>query len=364
LLDVKQLTFHPSLTAMASLAASHYLAFDMQWASLALLWYDYALTFPMEVRYMWGTKFRLSTLLYILCRYALVANILYLIAAAGWLHQSCDTWYKISGALSVLGRTAVLVTFTGRVYAVWGRSRIILAYLVILALACIALDITHVPGLRCKGSTNIPIVDHLLTILMIVFESSSAILTIIRSIQAFRVGGSSWSLWKEGLSYMIFEEGIMYFCIISAFTTATLILIYHAPPGSNSRVLNSLTLPLSGLLTARFLLHIRHWKHKQSLGNLPIAYGMDLGSNIDISTIEFRNESSGSSMMSYLADDFGSDPVARMAADGSFRTLQFASSDPDEPWEAEFGTKGDDDETLTSPKDQHFKGALEPETMV
>ncbi|TCD68136.1 hypothetical protein EIP91_011502 [Steccherinum ochraceum] len=70
---------------MASSVVPYLLAFDMQWASIALLWYDYCLTFPMEVRYMWGTKFRLSTLLYILCRYALIANVLYLLAAAGWL---------------------------------------------------------------------------------------------------------------------------------------------------------------------------------------------------------------------------------------------------------------------------------------
>lgn len=48
--------------------------------SVALLWYDYALTFPMEVEYIWGERFRLTTFLYILCRYALPANILYLLA--------------------------------------------------------------------------------------------------------------------------------------------------------------------------------------------------------------------------------------------------------------------------------------------
>lgn len=60
------------------------------------------------------------------------------------------------------------------------------------------------PIVNCSTAT----VDHLLTILMITFESSAAILTIIRSIQAFKAGHSSWKLWKKGLSYMIFEEGM------------------------------------------------------------------------------------------------------------------------------------------------------------
>ncbi|KAI3604068.1 hypothetical protein WG66_000834 [Moniliophthora roreri] len=87
-----------------SAAVTHYLQFYIQWASIstntttlppavpestddlrsatAVLWYDYALTFPMEVKYMWGTKPRLSTALYICCRHALITNILYLLAVA------------------------------------------------------------------------------------------------------------------------------------------------------------------------------------------------------------------------------------------------------------------------------------------
>ncbi|KAG7098065.1 hypothetical protein E1B28_000039 [Marasmius oreades] len=66
----------------AQTASAHYLQFDTQWSSLALLYYDYALTFPMEVKYMWGSKFRLSTALYIFCRYAMLANVLYLLDIA------------------------------------------------------------------------------------------------------------------------------------------------------------------------------------------------------------------------------------------------------------------------------------------
>lgn len=92
----------------ASYRSSHcrfsYLQFDIQWSSLgayfrahlrigdanpfsALLFYDYALTFPSEVKYIWGSKMRLSTFLYIFCRYALVANVLYLLAIANQLKQ-------------------------------------------------------------------------------------------------------------------------------------------------------------------------------------------------------------------------------------------------------------------------------------
>ena len=48
-----------------------------------LIFYDYMLTFPMEVHYVWrGDKLKVSTGLYILYRYSLPANVLYLLAVA------------------------------------------------------------------------------------------------------------------------------------------------------------------------------------------------------------------------------------------------------------------------------------------
>jgi hypothetical protein len=48
----------------------------------ALLYYDYFLTFPAEVKHIWSRRFTISTILYICCRYALLANLLYLFAEA------------------------------------------------------------------------------------------------------------------------------------------------------------------------------------------------------------------------------------------------------------------------------------------
>ncbi|KAJ6505059.1 hypothetical protein C8R45DRAFT_894491 [Mycena sanguinolenta] len=156
-------------------ATIHFVRFHLQYSSLALLYYAYALTFPREVQYIWNQKFRLSTALYIGCRYALIANILYLLAIAdklghtsvhklailstelnNTLNHRCDFWYKIVGASSVLGRLSVTVVFILRSTAVYGGNIWIAAYMSVVGLACIALDISHVPGLRCSGSAAIP----------------------------------------------------------------------------------------------------------------------------------------------------------------------------------------------------------------
>ncbi|PBK65851.1 hypothetical protein ARMSODRAFT_1048974 [Armillaria solidipes] len=312
-------------------AATHFLQFRIQYSSIALLYYDYALTFPAEVKYVWGSKFRLSTVLYICCRYALIANVLYLLAIAKKLgarvlpflsHFHCDTWYKIIGALSVVGRAAVILTFTGRTYAIFARSKIILIYLVAIGLACVILDIMHVPGLRCVGSSSNPLyvlyphllnfcslmavlvfifspANLLLSILMVVFEYSSAILMTIRSIQAFRVGGP-WNAQRRGFIYLIFEQGHLYTYLLAVRFLHVVYcrnLLFQA--GFFQRLLNALTLPLSGLLTARFLLRLRAWEDQHSTavvsGNRGIA-------SQQTHTMEFRALS--------VIDEFGEDPVS------------------------------------------------------
>ncbi|KAJ3777691.1 hypothetical protein FB446DRAFT_633579, partial [Lentinula raphanica] len=123
---------------------------------LALLYYDYSLTFAEEIEYIWGMRFSSSTLLYILCRYAMLANLLYLLAhldkiGLRWVFSrivarnqlnivSCDTWYKIIAVLGVLGRAAVIVVFTLRTYVVWAQSRCVLISLIMLGVATVITD--------------------------------------------------------------------------------------------------------------------------------------------------------------------------------------------------------------------------------
>ncbi|KAJ7901139.1 hypothetical protein B0H14DRAFT_2493470 [Mycena olivaceomarginata] len=283
-------------------ASTHFLQFRLQYSSLALLYYDFALTFPKEVKYIWKERFRLSTALYIGCRYALVANVLYLLAIAHRLGSTCDSWYKIIGALSILGRASVIAVFSMRTYAVYGKNKWILAYMGTVGLACIALDITHVPGMRCVGSSSLPMSPEMLSILMVIFESSSAFLTAVRCVIAFRSGGGLKNQ-RQGLMFILFEQGVLYFCTISIFTTAAVILNYRAPVGFFQRLPNAFTLPLSCILTARFILHLREWD-AEKVGEMSRV--------TDISVVEFHAASRSDVISSFVAaDDFGVDPVGQ-----------------------------------------------------
>ena len=119
------------------------------------------MTFREEVKFIWrGNKRSLLVALYILCRYALLANVLYLLAISGKFggSSSCDAAYKIIGVVSVLGRAAVIcehvkssvqrclkflhraVTFLARVYVVCARNKLILCGLGTIAVTIVVLD--------------------------------------------------------------------------------------------------------------------------------------------------------------------------------------------------------------------------------
>ncbi|KAF8187959.1 hypothetical protein K438DRAFT_1467231, partial [Mycena galopus ATCC 62051] len=223
----------------------------------ALLYYDFVLTLPKEIQYIWSQRFRLSTALYIGCRYALLANVLYLLAIADKL--GCDLWYKIIAAMSTLGRVSVITVFVLRTSVLYGKNRWIFAYMSVLGLACIALGITHVPGLHCTGSSTLPM--FMLSVLTVIFESSSAFLTILRFVRAIRAGGGVKKL-RHGVMFMLFKQGggVSFVRIISIFTVAGVIMQYYLmQPGFFQRLPDAFTLPLSCILTARCILHLREW---------------------------------------------------------------------------------------------------------
>ncbi|KAJ3895217.1 hypothetical protein GG344DRAFT_62342 [Lentinula edodes] len=92
---------------------------------------------------------------------------------------------------------------------------------------------------------------------------------------------------------------------MSVFTTTSVILNFRAPAGFYQRLLNALTLPLtarllyqslSGLLTSRFILHLRKCEHDLS----------DL-ERIAVDTV--NSEVAGDILSSVIEPHFGWDPV-------------------------------------------------------
>lgn len=200
----------------------------------------------------------------------------------------------MSGALSVLGRIGILVVWGMRTYAVYDKNQTVGLVFGAMAIATLCADIIHVPGLKCVGEVDIPAARGVLAIFMCIFEVTSAILTMVRILQAMKAVGP-WRLQKASLNYLLFEQGLLYIVSVTSLSVASLTLNYREI-GFIQRLLNGLKLPISGLMTARFLLHLRRWQYKRSRPT-----------HISIHTIDIE---SGARMGPHsFVEEFGEDPM-------------------------------------------------------
>ncbi|KAF8996711.1 hypothetical protein BDQ17DRAFT_1513545 [Cyathus striatus] len=182
-----------------------------------------------------------------------------------------------------------------------------MGFLGLIGVMLIVLAGLHISVIHCTGSTDNPVAVHLLSIFTVVFELVSALLTTIRAVQALRT--SSWKWQKGSLMYFIFEQGILYFIFVSVFATTSMVLDFAATPGTFLQTsMSTFTIPLSGLMTARFLLHLREWESTRAIGRVPTATN-------PMDEMEFnpdaRNTTGEGINARWSMHEYGDDPVQR-----------------------------------------------------
>ncbi|KAJ3931118.1 MAG: hypothetical protein NXY57DRAFT_1081834 [Lentinula lateritia] len=257
----------------------------------------------------------------------------------------CNTWYKIIGALSVLGRAAIIcpvillpqfhsTRLRGSLYSFIHSSSICCLGTKTRGIRLLgkrwnhmcrighstcpwltmrrSIQYTDVSGCKLNygiltdltASVTSEVSTDLLSILTVVFEFSSAVLIFVRCIQTFkdrRRSSNNESI--KGFWDLTFQQVIVrcsrlmkILSFMSVFTTTSVILNFRASAGFYQRLLNALTLPLSGLLTSRFILHLRKCEHDLS----------DL-ERVAVDTV--NSMVAGDILSSVIEPHFGWDPV-------------------------------------------------------
>ncbi|TFK18001.1 hypothetical protein FA15DRAFT_760838 [Coprinopsis marcescibilis] len=246
------------------------LEFSLQFASLAILYFDYLLTLGDEIKYIWLRKWKMSTLFYFFCRYALVANVLYMLAISEDITGvNCNTGYIICGVLSILGHIGIIAVWTLRTCAVYNNNKYLLAFFTACGASVIILLIYRAPFIRCKGARDMSAVLGANGAIMLFIEIFSFLLAgwkALKMIQeskranAVKTADDAQNQQKRTLYDIILSQGIWYIFAVSAISAAQMILNFTYKTGFISRLLNGLKLPLSGFLTARFVLKLRAYR--------------------------------------------------------------------------------------------------------
>ncbi|KAF5335475.1 hypothetical protein D9611_012176 [Ephemerocybe angulata] len=236
------MSFDPKLARKVKFARAD---FYIQIASLALLYYDYLLTLPLEVKYVWSKEVQLGEISY--------------------PGLTCENVTITAGALSIFGHVGILAVWGLRTHAMCDRNKIISSILALIAAAVIASLIAKEGLARCTDNATSTKLGLATAVLVFFFEIMAFVVAAVRAWTAIREDTKFWDNPRKSLHYIVFSQGLLYLSAVLTITIITAVCNLQVWDGF-ARPLNSLKLPLSTLLTARFLLHLRKW-HAVSKSN-------------------------------------------------------------------------------------------------
>ncbi|CAA7268551.1 unnamed protein product [Cyclocybe aegerita] len=305
--------------------ATMFVRLCIQCSSLALLYYDYAITWPREVQHIWMRKFSFGTALYFTCRYGMVSNVIYALALTEKLPMMrdcacvgnseiillCDQGYRLAAIVACIGRIAIVLVWGLRTYAISNRNICVLTIFGLFGSSVIGLAILHVPYAACHGYRGNP-------------PGTQETMDVGFSFKLFLAIQSSVSVAR------VLFAGLLYFASVTVLTICTVVLQHAAPVACHGRttpfsvaliqslqegffiqrLLNAHTLPLSGLMTARFLLHLRVWSHRRCTNSFVETPSLGLFKNIEADA-QPGYSARASFIMHSIVDEFGEDPVAQ-----------------------------------------------------
>ncbi|TFK23568.1 hypothetical protein FA15DRAFT_594006, partial [Coprinopsis marcescibilis] len=249
-----------------------------------ILYYDYFLTLPREVEHIWKNWKKMTTFFYVFCRYALVANTIYLFYRTEGIKLeklsarlrsqrvnvccSCQAVRSVSGVLAIFGHVGILAVWGLRTLAIYERNKIVKYTLGTVGVSTLIARIVS-PAHRFLEAiadskscwASLSEVGISVAVLMILFEALAFVLAAARAWKTVRQDVNFWKNPRASLNYVIFSQGLMYISAVFALSIMTAIANLGIW-GETARPLNSFKLPLSGLLTARFLLELRTWNRR------------------------------------------------------------------------------------------------------
>lgn len=247
----------------------------LELAASALYCYDYVLTFSQEVRCIWQRRFSGASLLFVLNRYAVLVNrllrLIQLVSWSGFKRQQADVACRIVWRMSATCTILMYIAIAGfsalRMYAIYNKSRRVLAVVLVMGIVnpCVSIyyntQLTYQampPPFRGCGqdsSFGNPSVDLVFLVFGAVFSilleaivlaltwsRTADILMLLRKMQR-----------KMGVTELLWRDGTVYFLVLITLTCLSMLSIRDDMFNN----IPALTDTLSSICIARFMLNLR-----------------------------------------------------------------------------------------------------------
>ncbi|KAJ6605403.1 hypothetical protein DFH09DRAFT_1121327 [Mycena vulgaris] len=242
-------------------------------ASSAILFFDYLLTFDLEMALIWPSRWSISKILFLLSRYLVFVEVplgYYYVFVSDTSLKHC----KIINSTVIMTRLAGIAIAEAilllRTYAISGRERRVLnvfgsIYAIGVSTSIITLSLfigsskyavppLHLPGCDLAGGRFIFV--GIPFIIIVLNESALMSYTIWIGIKTYRHT-------RNPLIVTMYRDGIIYFAFLSVGSLINL-LILVAGPAHMQDLLNSLLRILHSIFSCRILLHVREAERRRT----------------------------------------------------------------------------------------------------
>ncbi|KLO12048.1 hypothetical protein SCHPADRAFT_941539 [Schizopora paradoxa] len=243
------------------------MAKNLNAASITLFAYDTLLNLGDEVTLIWRKRWNIGTVMYLATRYLVLVDITSMLVYL--FHddlrpQTCHTVYSLSTYFAFGGIILAEIILATRTYALWRRSRIILAILLVVHVGTDAPDawITYnsVNALKFSPSpvpTLIPCLPSVpKTKIFIPFVNLMVQEALMTSL-AFLAAVNHWRHTNSPLIKTLYKDGTLYFVCLLTISTANVIIFSVRSLNIYYDLLVELQRVLHSILSARLILNMR-----------------------------------------------------------------------------------------------------------
>jgi len=210
-------------------------------AAIALLVFDYLLTFPQEVSLIWPSRWTLIKVLFLLTRYMPFVEA----GMGAYEHflrhptaEICYLFFKTTSWLLLVGMILTEIMLTLRTWAVWNRDQRLSIGLPIFFLLCFV-PAVKVIDISIKSLSFMPLQSPVLLgclmikgsslvgvpwFLLLVYEAGIFLLMLLKAMQFYKIGG------RSQMFNIVFGNGLLFYMYLFIITLINLIFSQTLPP--------------------------------------------------------------------------------------------------------------------------------------
>ncbi|KAA1476597.1 hypothetical protein DENSPDRAFT_933153 [Dentipellis sp. KUC8613] len=235
---------------------------------VALLIYDYFLTFSDEVELIWYSRWSITKILFFLNRYVPFVDIVIAVyhqAASNLSNETCSILLGMSGWLFVggLGVSEAILIF--RAWAIWGRDkRIGLVLVILFVIAWIFISIyldkflksleftelgSILPGIQGCFVTKASSTLYVYYVILMSYETALMCITLVKGIHHFRHSSSPFII-------LLYRDGILAYIYVFAIAVINVLVILLSVP-AYATLLSGTQRIIHVILTTRIVLDLR-----------------------------------------------------------------------------------------------------------